>query len=568
VSVWRVHDETDTSLTSKNQNSIQMKLSFIFKPTRFEKNFRYNSLIFSIKPYRFFRKPFLSSFKVFLSIILLFVVSACDKTIVEPTLSVYVPNSFNQNAGQWKTYILTNSSEIAIETPKATNSNEYKAELAKLKTTVSNLTEANRETIRFWGAGAVYRWNEIARELSARYNLAPASNAQGIYPVPDPANPLADPRYPFANPPYTARALAYLSVAQYDALVSAWGYKYKYNRPSAGKTDNTIPTALPLTELPSYPSEDAVVAGASYTVLAAMFPGEIPYLQSKLEESKGVRMMAGLNVESDVVAGETLGKAVANKVMGRAKNDGMSASNNQTLTAGMKEGAIKLGIKEPWVSQEAPARPPMLPNYGSVQTWNFDRATMLEIRPKMPYIVGSDDWKKEFAELETIQKTQTREQARIANYWSDGAGSYTPPGHWHRTAANLCASNLLSEVATARTLALLGTALMDAGVACWDTKYYYYTPRPQQFGIKTSVGVPNFPAYTSGHSTFSAAAATVLGYIFPREVEKLNAQAKEASESRIYGLIHYRSDCEMGLTHGKKIGDYAITRAKADRSGL
>ena len=33
-------------------------------------------------------------------------------------------------------------------------------------------------------------------------------------------------------------------------------------------------------------------------------------------------------------------------------------------------------------------------------------------------------------------------------------------------------------------------------------------------------------------------------------------------------LIHYRVDCELGLTHGKKIGEYAILRAKADGSGL
>jgi hypothetical protein len=51
----------------------------------------------------------------------------------------------------------------------------------------------------------------------------------GKYPLPDAANPLADPKFPFANPPYTARALAYLSVAQYDALTSAPGiYKFKY----------------------------------------------------------------------------------------------------------------------------------------------------------------------------------------------------------------------------------------------------------------------------------------------------------------------------------------------------
>ena len=186
----------------------------------------------------------------------------------------------------------------------------------------------------------------------------------------------------------------------------------------------------------------------------------------------------------------------------------------------------------------------------------------------MPYVVGSSEWQKDMDELKAIQNKQTREQARIANYWADGAGSYTPPGHWHRAGANAAHEARFSEVRMARTLALLGTAEMDAGIGCWDAKYFYYTPRPQQFGLKTSVGLPNFPSYTSGHSTFSAAGATVLSYIFPEQAEKFNAQAMEASVSRIYGLIHYRVDCEMGLKHGKVIGEYAIARGKADGSGL
>jgi hypothetical protein len=109
---------------------------------------------------------------------------------------------------------------------------------------------------------------------------------------------------------------------------------------------------------------------------------------------------------------------------------------------------------------------------------------------------------------------------------------------------------------------------MDAGIACWDTKYYYYTPRPQQFGLKTSVGLPNFPSYTSGHSTFSSAAATVLGFIFPEKAKEFEKYALEASNSRIFGLIHFRIDCELGLDHGKKIGEYAIERGKSDGSGL
>ena len=499
---------------------------------------------------------------------LVLLVAGCNKDIEEPQRVGYSPVSADDKAGTWKTYILASSGEIAVPTPSAVTSTEYVAELATLRGLASNLSQEQKEAVVYWGAGAVYRWNEIARELAARYNLPPASNTDGKYPLPDAANPLADPKFPFANPPYTARALAYLSVAQYDALVSAWNYKYKYKRLAPSKIDTSIPVALSVSALPTYPSEDAVVAAASVTILKVMFPGEVPYLEAKMKEHLASRQWAGMNVGSELTAGADLGNAVAAKVMGRAKADGMGASNNQTLTTGMIEAAKGRGIKEPWISQEAPLRPPMLPNYGAVQTWNFDKATLAQIRPAMPYVVGSAEWQKELDELKAIQKSQTREQARIANYWADGVGSYTPPGHWHRTAANAAHEARFSEVRMARTLALVGTAEMDAGIACWDTKFFYYTPRPQQFGLKTSVGLPNFPSYTSGHSTFSAAAATVLASLFPEQADKFNAQALEASMSRIYGLIHYRVDCDMGLKHGKVIGDYAIARGKADGSGL
>lgn len=495
-------------------------------------------------------------------------IAACNKDIEEPQRVGYAPANVDDKAGTWKTYLLTSSSEINVPTPTAVTSTEYVAEMAALKGLATNLSQEQKEAVVYWGAGAVYRWNEIARELAARYNIPPASGADGKYPLPDAANPLADPKFPFANPPYTARALAYLSVAQYDALVSAWNYKYKYKRSAPAKIDTSIPVALPASTLPSYPSEDAVVAAASVTILKAMFPGEVPFLDAKLKEHLASRQWSGMNVTSDLTAGTDLGNAVAAKVMGRARTDGMGAANNQTLTAGMIEAAKGRGIKDPWVSQETPLRPPMLPNYGAVATWNFDKTTLAQIRPAIPYIVGSAEWQKDFDELNKINKSQTREQARIANYWADGAGSYTPPGHWHRAGANAAHEARFSEVKMARALALLGTAEMDAGIACWDAKFYYYTPRPQQFGLKTSVGLPNFPSYTSGHSTFSAAAATVLGYIFPEQAGKFNAQALEASTSRIYGLIHYRVDCEMGLKHGKVIGDYAIARGKADGSGL
>lgn len=358
---------------------------------------------------------------------------SCDKSISEPQLASYAPANLDEKAGTWKTYVLTSPSDVSIAAPATTTSSAYQTELADLKAKSANLTQEQQDAVVYWGTGAVYRWNEIARELSARYNIPPASNADGKYPVPDAANPLADPRFPFANPPYTARALAYLSVAQYDALVAAWNYKYKYNRAAPATVDASIRPSLPTSALPSYPSEDAVVAAASYVVLKAMFPGEVPFLDAKLAEHQNSRLWAGMNVQSDLTAGTDLGNQVAAKVMARAKTDGMSAANNQTLTAGMIQAAKERGLTEVWVSQESPARPPMLPNYGAVSTWNFDRATLIQLRPSPPPALNSADYEKDMAELKTINKSQSREQARIANYWSDGAGSYTPPGHWHRT---------------------------------------------------------------------------------------------------------------------------------------
>jgi hypothetical protein len=115
-------------------------------------------------------------------------------------------------------------------------------------------------------------------------------------------------------------------------------------------------------------------------------------------------------------------------------------------------------------------------------------------------------------------------------------------------------------------MALLNMSMMDAAIVCWDAKYFYFNPRPSQMNntIKTVTGLPNFPSYTSGHSTFSAAAATILGHIIPSRATDYTNLAKEASLSRMYAAIHYRSDCEKGLECGNRIGSYAIQRAVTD----
>ena len=108
--------------------------------------------------------------------------------------------------------------------------------------------------------------------------------------------------------------------------------------------------------------------------------------------------------------------------------------------------------------------------------------------------------------------------------------------------------------------------MLDASVACWEAKYFYFNPRPSQLDpqIKMDIGLPNFPAYPSGHSTFSAAAATVLSYVFPASSTEFTQMADEAGISRLYGGIHYRSDILEGKAHGARVGAFTVRRAQAD----
>lgn len=493
---------------------------------------------------------------------------SCKKEVAGRTDNIRAlsPDNIDLNAGTWRPILLTGPTEFAVAAPIATNTPEYIAQLNEIKTWQADLTSEEKKIVKYWSAGAVLRWNEILRELVALHNLPPYQNEDGTYPFPSANNPLAYPLFPFANPPYAARAYAYVAAAQYDALVAAWHYKKLYNRPAPYVTDPTITPLVPKTTLPSYPSEDAVIAGAAVEMLKLLFPGDQAFIQQKAEEHKRARLIAGANVRSDLDAGEQLGKSVAQKFVTRARGDRAgAAAGNQTQWTQLETDALARG-ETPWYSLEIPRRPPMLPIFGKVKPFLFDSLTAISLRPPPPPPVNSQQMRDETAEVYDYIKNPTRENIRIVHFWADGVGTYTPPGHWDAIAAEDFIQKNFSEVRWARNMALLNMSLMDAAIVCWDTKYFYFNPRPTQLNpaIKTLTGIPNFPAYISGHSTFSGAAATILGHIIPEKATSYTAMANEASLSRLVGGIHYKSDCEVGLTVGNNIGGYAIARARTD----
>jgi hypothetical protein len=510
-----------------------------------------------------------------LTIILMVFVVSCSKDLNEVNLSfpMLTPSNADAGASNWKTVLVFNKDNFTPATPADVNGTAYKAELNTIVELQKNISAEDNANLKYWGAGGVLRWNEILRELVAKYNLAPVNNPDGTYPIPSAASPLAYPFFPFANPPYAARAYAYVSVAQYDALVTAHAWKSTWNRQPAYKLDNRIKALLPDQGISAYPSADAVIYSSAGTILKLLFPGEINYINEKMASHRKARLLSGLQTSSDLDAGEALGTNVAQLHIQRARTDRAGAaigiSSGVNLWKEFEESCI-VRNETPWMSQESPKRPPMLPYFGRVKTFLFDSLTMVNsIRPLPPPSTNSQEFKKELEEVKYYSQNPTRERIRIVHFWADGVGTYTPPGHWNAIAAEEFVKLNWSEVRWARSLALLNMSLMDAAIACWDAKYTYYNPRPSQVdpSIKTMTGLPNFPSYISGHSTFSGAAAEILGYLIPAKNQMFQDMATEASLSRLYGAIHYKSDCTVGLSVGKKVGQYAIQRATTDGAG-
>lgn len=248
---------------------------------------------------------------------------SCNKNVTNRTadLPALNPSSTDMNAGTWKTMLLTRPDTFAVAAPIAVTAPNYIAELNEVKGYQKNATDEQLAKVKYWSAGGVLRWNEILRGLVAKYNLPPYQNPDGTYPIPSANNPFAYPLFPFANPPYAARAYAYVTAAQYDALVACWYYKNKYNRPAPYKTDTTITAYVTKSSLPSYPSEAAVLAGVTSEMMLLLFPGESSNIQQLAVEQEQAAITSGTATRSDITAGEALGKQIADAFIARARTD-------------------------------------------------------------------------------------------------------------------------------------------------------------------------------------------------------------------------------------------------------
>jgi membrane-associated phospholipid phosphatase len=344
----------------------------------------------------------------------------------------------------------------------------------------------------------VLRWNALARDLVARRSV---------------------------DPPRASRAYALLAVAQHRAIRAALDERADGGL-GAGRR--------------GAPSPSAAMAAASARVLAALFPGDLAEI--------GLQPL-DVAADGDADAGRAIGYEVAEAVLAQAATDGSSAIWTGTVPTGPGR----------WFSSVIPTPlAPLLPLWGEVRPWAMSSGDQFRAPP--PPAFGTPEFESAVAEVRYLSEHRTPEQLASARFWADGGGTSTPAGHWNAIAESLLLESGADARRAAHVLAMLNVALMDAGIACWDSKYTYWLIRPSQVdpAIDLPVGLPNFPSYVSGHSTFSGAAAEVLAAAFPSRRSALQAMAEEAALSRLYGGIHYRFDSDAGLDMGRRIGQLVL----------
>lgn len=342
--------------------------------------------------------------------------------------------------------------------------------------------------------GASVSWNKVARDYVAGLTVKPNQQA-------------------------TLRVFAYLSLAQYDAVLAVKDAEERGLRPSP----------------------QAAVAGASAVVLSYVFPaGASGFEAAVLAQAAGARRPREANER--FTAGERVGRAIGAEVVASATADRFNAVWTGSVPTGP-------GL---WVGTS-----PLLPLLGQMRPFFLTSGD--QFRPAPPPAFGSPEYTAALAEIRRLAETRTAEQLAIARYWAGTTGSLVA-GFWNAQVSDLVLRYHLNERRAAHVLALSNMAAMDANIACHDAKYAYWFIRPWQADptITTPIGRPNHPSYPSNHACVSGAMAYTLGAIFPEERDRLAAMADEAGESRLFAGIHYRFDKDVGLRIARQVSELAL----------
>jgi len=361
-------------------------------------------------------------------------------------------------------------------------------------------------------------------------------------------------------PPIATRAMAIVHTAIYDAVNSIYNEYQPYYTMAA-----VHPKA----------SADAAVAAAAERTLSSLFPTMQSTFVAAFHASLAT-VPDGIREDQGVAAGQY----VADMILALRANDGAN------YVVGYNSGSNPGN----WVPTAPGYLPPALPQWGYVDPWAMSSRD--QFRVITPPDMTGERWTIDYnmvRDLGRIDSTiRTPAQTEVAKIWAGGPGTATPPGQWNMIAQDLAMSQGNSLYQNARMFAILNVSLADAAISAWDSKYEFDLWRPitaiqygdldgnpateKDAGWTPLLTTPNFPGYTSGHSTFSGAGSAALAGFFgtdhlefklesevpgvsTRYFDSLAWAAREAGFSRIFGGIHFNCDNVEALTAGRGIGE-------------
>jgi hypothetical protein len=339
---------------------------------------------------------------------------------------------------------------------------------------------------------------------------------------------------------------------------------------------------------PSGASLEAAAAAAAFEVLTALYPG----MSSSFEALYNTQI-ASLPASPATTSGAAWGGSVGTGILNWRATDGASVAHLTPYTP--------QGLPGTWEPTPSAFANPLYPGWGNVTPFGISSTAPFESTlpgGSVANFIGSTQYAAQWQQVYELGRvdsvTRTADQTEIAFFWAAGAGTVTPPGAWNEIANTVAASAGLGVADSARLFASLNVALADAAIVCWTVKYDVDFWRPvtaihngdidgnaltfADTSWMPLINTPPFPEYTSGHSTFSGAAATVLTAFFgdnyafnyasdtdgdgigdiTRFFGSFDEAAFEAAMSRLYGGIHFDSGNMDGLIAGEQIGDYIV----------
>ncbi|MGH7216135.1 MAG: vanadium-dependent haloperoxidase [Nitrospiraceae bacterium] len=442
-------------------------------------------------------------------------------------------------------------------------------------------------------ASVVRHWNQIAVDASGFDHTPVAPEETRVF-----GEQL--------GPGRAARAMAIVHLAVFEVVNSIEGDYKSY-------------VGLPRAKLGT--SLQAGVAHAAHDTLVSLFPSQAASFDTILKEEMGEIPEGQLKTN-----GIALGKRAASAVLAARSNDGSQHAEPRV-------GIEYLTSNDPgkWRQDPISKIPIALGAYWEkVKPFVLERADQFRTPP--PPRLDSRDYAAAFNEAKTLggdgvvtPTIRSAEQTQIGIYWAyDGTPSLCAPPRLYnqitmKIAHQMGTDNDVMELA--RLLALVHVAMADAGIAVWESKYYYQYWRPitgiREADEKTGPSglgdgnpatagdtkfsplgapasnlqgpnfTPPFPAYPSGHAGFGGALFEMLrnyyktdrirftfvsdefngvtrdnaGNVRPlveRSFNSLSQAEEENGQSRIYLGIHWAFDKTEGIAQGRRVADYVF----------